>query len=261
MGTMTEPAAEERLVGADRVLAVLVQLAEHPTGVTLDEMAHSINAPKPTAHRALATLRRAGLAEQVSRGLYVLGDEFFRLAFRNYSQRPEAELIRPALEALVARFGETVHYAVLDGADVVYRAKLDPPAGSIRLTSVVGGRNPAQYTAVGKLLLSHRVHSAEELADALGASTFPGRTPSSFTDTASLWEELQRTRDRGYAIDDQENELGVNCIAVPVQLDPALPPTGAVSVSALAFRLPLAELIEHAVEIRAIVDRPPRTAD
>ncbi len=161
---MTEPtssrdsgAPEEKLVGADRVIAVLTELADHPLGVTLDELAGTLRSSKPTVHRALATLRRAGLADMTGRGVYVLGDEYLRLAFRNLDGRPETARIQPLLEQLSAEYGETAHYAVLSGKDIVYRAKADPPQGAVRLTSVIGGRNPAYRTAVGKALLSGRL--------------------------------------------------------------------------------------------------------
>src|SRR6478609_9342386 len=111
---------EARLVGSDRVLAVLKELARHPDGVGLDELTRAIGSPKPTVHRALQSLRRAGLADQDARGHYVLGDELLRLAFAHHEARPEHVRVRPLLESLAARFGETAHYAVLDGAEVVY---------------------------------------------------------------------------------------------------------------------------------------------
>ncbi len=119
----------ERLVGADRVIAVLTELAEHPLGVTLDELAGILDTKKPTVHRALATLRRAGLADLVGRGVYMLGDEYLRLAFRNLDGRPDNARIQPLLEDLARQFGETAHYAILSGTDIVYRAKMDPARG------------------------------------------------------------------------------------------------------------------------------------
>jgi DNA-binding IclR family transcriptional regulator len=246
---------EERLVGADRVLAVLIELADHPSGVSLDELAQRLHSSKSTVHRALASLRRARLATQLGRGIYVLGDEFIRLAFRNQAGRPDGALIEPVLRDLVHRFGETAHYAVLEGNEVVYRAKVDPSQGGVRLTSVVGGRNPAYRTAVGKLLLSFEAADEVELRALVGAGPFEARTPNTITTVDALWAELQATRKRGYAVDDQENELGVNCVAVPVQLDEAMKPTGAVSVSALAFRFPLDRLVTELPEIRAAVAR------
>ncbi|GAA1918379.1 IclR family transcriptional regulator [Microbacterium aoyamense] len=248
-----------KLVGSDRVLAVLIELAEHPAGATLDELTQALQSPKSTIHRALTSLRTARLATQLSRGVYVLGDEFIRLAFENYAARPDAALVEPILRALSERFGETAHYAVLEGPDVVYRAKVDPPAGAMRLTSVVGGRNPAYRTAVGKLLLADTVRSESELRRVVGEQPLEKRTPRTETDPAALWAELQRIRELGYAVDDQENEPGVNCVAVPLRLGDDLPARGAVSVSAVAFRLPLAELVARVDEVRAIT-ADPRTA-
>lgn len=243
------PDPDHRLVGADRVLAVLIELGAHPRGVTLDELAQTLQSPKSTVHRAVVSLKRAGLATQIGRGEYLLGDEFLRIAFRNYADRPDAALITPILEQLSQTFGETVHYAVLDGAEVVYRAKTDPPGGGVRLTSVIGGRNPAYRTAVGKLLLSYAVDSEAALREVLGPEPLVAQTPHTLTDPTALWQELRVTRERGYAVDDQENEIGVNCVAVPAGLDSHLRPTGAVSVSALAFRTPLDSLIARVGEI------------
>ena len=146
---------DARLVGSDRVLAVLRALAQHPQGVSLDGLARAVDSPKPTVHRALMSLRRTGFAVLDGRGWYVLGDDFLQLAFAYHEARPEHVRVLPALERLANQFGETAHYAVLDGRSIVYRAKVDPPAGAVRLTSTIGGRNPAHCTAVGKLLLSY----------------------------------------------------------------------------------------------------------
>jgi IclR family transcriptional regulator, acetate operon repressor len=246
----------ERLVGSDRVLAVLVELADHPNGVTLDALAHRMRSSKSTVHRALTSLKRARLAQQTGRGVYLLGDEFVRLALRHQAERPESARIEPALRELAERYGETAHYAVLQGDEVVYRAKVDSPQGGVRLTSEVGGRNPAYRTAVGKLLLAFAVSDQDALVERVGPGPFEARTPKTITDIDALWAELVRTRSRGYAVDDQENELGVNCVAVPVRIEPRSAPIGAVSVSALAFRLPLARLEAESPDIHACVARP-----
>lgn len=246
----------DRLVGADRVIAVLTELAEHPAGVTLDELAGTLQSPKPTVHRALATLRRAGLADTIGRGVYILGDEYLRLAFRNLDGRPEIARMQPLLEDLASRFGETAHYAVLSGSDIVYRAKMDPPQGAVRLTSVIGGRNPAYRTAVGKVLLSSRVRHVDDLTAVFGAFPLEQKTPHTLTTADALLAELEATRARGFGIDDEENEVGIACVAVPVVLDGSSVPTGAVSVSAVRFRCPLERLVDAVPEIRqAITDR------
>ncbi len=245
---------EERVVGADRVLAVLVELADHPAGATLDELAHRMGSSKSTVHRALASLRRAGLATQPSRGTYLLGDEFLRLAFRHHEARPDEARITPALARLSATYGEAAHYAVLDGTDVVYRAKVNPPTGGIRLSSVVGGRNSAHATGVGKVLLADLIEDREQLREHYaGLTTLERRTGTTIGTVDELWDELVRTKARGFGIDAEENELGVSCVAVPVR-NPAGKVTGAVSVTALVFRTPLQRLIGDVETIQAIVD-------
>ncbi|KMS73073.1 IclR family transcriptional regulator [Streptomyces viridochromogenes] len=244
-----------RLVGSDRVLAVLKELARYPDGVGLEELTRVVASPKPTVHRALGALRRAGLADQDARGHYVLGNEFLRMAFAHHEARPEQVRLRPVLEALARRFGETAHYAVLDGREVVYRAKVDPPTGAVRLTSTIGGRNPAHTTAVGKLLLARRLATVEEVEAWIGGSPLERRTARSLCTAAALHHDLSVTRERGYGIDDQENEAGVNCLALPVYPTSPTVPAGAVSVSALAYRTPPAVLVDALDEMRALLGR------
>lgn len=245
--------SDERLVGSDRVLSVLVQLAALPEGATLDEIARMTGHPKATVHRALASLQRAGLALKSGRGHYILGDEFLRLAFAHHEARPEHVRIRPLLQRLAERFGETAHFAVLDDHDVVYRAKVDPPSGAMRLTSTVGGRNPAHCTGVGKLLLSYRLRDLPAVVEWIDGRPLERRTPNTATTAEQLHGRLRDARRRGYSIDDEENEPGVNCIAFPVFLGSPAEPSGAVSVSALAYRTSVAELVAAADEIRGII--------
>ncbi|MFV0253212.1 MAG: IclR family transcriptional regulator [Beutenbergiaceae bacterium] len=247
----------QKLVGADRVLAVLTLLADYPAGTTLDELVRVSSHPKATVHRALASLERAGLCRKVGRGRYILGDEFLRLAFAHHEARPEHVRVQPVLRGLVERFGETAHFAVLDADEVVYRAKLDPPAGAVRLTSTVGGRNPAHCTAVGKLLLSSHLTDRHDVTHWLAGRELTQRTANTITTIAALTQELARVRERGYGVDDQENEPGINCIAFPVFLGSPTQPSGAVSVSALAYRTPLSTLTAAAEEIRTLVRNPP----
>lgn len=257
--------AETRLVGSDRVLAVLRELAQRPAGATLDELSRAVGSPKATVHRALAALRRAGFAAQDSPGHYQLGDEFLRLAFTHHEDRPDHVRIRLALQTLAHRFGETAHYAVLDlgldlgpgpahdAAHVVYRAKVDPPAGGVRLTSVVGGRNLAHATAVGKLLLAHALPDDAAVRTWAADRPLEGRTASTITSVDALVAALAQVRRDGYAVDDEENETGIVCLAVPAYLMSAGTPSGAVSVSAVRFRTPLESLRAAVDEIRAVV--------
>lgn len=245
---------ETRVVGSDRVLNVLVELANYPHGVTLDDMAKAVRSPKTTVHRALASLCRAGLANKDGRGHYILGDEFLRLAFSHHESRPDHLRVQPILRQLAERYEETAHYAILDGANIIYRAKVDPSSGSIRLTSTIGGRNPAHCTAIGKVLLSLRLTSLSDVKQWIENRVLSRRTPNTVTTAEGLHRELELVRERGYGVDDEENELGVNCIAFPYYLSSPQVASGAISISALSYRTPLHDLVRDVTTIRAIVE-------
>ncbi|MFF2844118.1 IclR family transcriptional regulator [Paenarthrobacter sp. NPDC057981] len=253
VGSLPDKAPEERVVGSDRVLAVLVELANHPDGIGLEEMARTVNSPKATVHRALASLRRAGLAGQLDRGRYVLGDEFLRMAFANHEARPDHVRVRPILEALTARFGETAHYAVLEGESIVYRGKVDPSVGAMKLTSTVGGRNPAHSTGVGKLMLSYDLLTEDSVTEWIGKRTLTKRTDRTVVTAQELHTELNMIRRQGYSIDDRENESDVNCIAFPAFFGSPSRPTGGISISAIAHRTPLKVLVDSIPAIQKIL--------
>ena len=242
------------LVGTDRVLAVLTELARHAGGASLEELTRAVASPKPTVHRALASLCRFGLATRNGHGRYALGDEFLRLAFAHHEARPDHLRVVPVLTTLAERYGETAHYAVLDGHTVVYRAKVDPPAGALRLSSTVGGRNPVHSTAVGKLLLAYALTDDAAVTAWVREQPLPQRTPRTLTSADALAAELRTIRAHGYAVDDQENEPGIVCLAVPVFLTSPTRPSGAVSVSAPVSRTPLATLVAAVDAIRATVE-------
>lgn len=240
-------------VGAARVLAVLTTLATLPAGASLEELATRLGQNKATVHHSLGTLCDSRLAIRDKHGHYVLGDEFLRLAFAHYEARPEDPRILPLLERLVARFGEAAHVAVLDGRDVVYRAKLDPSHGAVRLASTIGGRNPAHATGVGKALLADRLLSLDAVRAWVGRAPLERRTARTAVTAEELHRRLGATRARGFALDDRENEDVVNCIAFPLCLGPGPAASHAVSVSALAYRTSCDELVAAADDIRGII--------
>ncbi|MFZ1062732.1 MAG: IclR family transcriptional regulator C-terminal domain-containing protein [Acidimicrobiales bacterium] len=98
--------------------------------------------------------------------------------------------MQPILRQLAERYEETAHYAILDGPDIIYRAKVDPSSGSIRLTSTIGGRNPAHSTAIGKVLLAQRLTSLSDVARWIGTRTLIRRTSRTVTSAHELHREL-----------------------------------------------------------------------
>ncbi len=225
--------------GVDRALEVIAYLGAHPSGVSLHELAGATGTPKPTLHRILRSLRDRGFAAQPEPGGdYFLGPAAVEAAFRFHSGLDLRRILRPLLLRVQQDAGQTVHLGALDGADVVYLDKLEADLG-IRLSSVVGGRNPAHVTGVGKALLAAALPGAAAVeAWVERHGPLAARTPHSVTTASGLARELDATRSRGYAIDDEESEEGLLCVATVVPLVfGAASPTVAISITGLRTRM------------------------
>lgn len=243
------------LTGADRVLATLKTLAGHSSGVSLDAISRELDAPKSSIHRALAALRRAGFADQDERGRYRLGSELVRITFDYHERRDEVDLVQPVLGSLSEWLSETAHYAQLEGAEVVYLAKIEPTGQAITMSSRIGGRNPAHSTGVGKALLAHVLEDDAAVREYVARhGPLERRTEYTLTSARALAEDLSIARERGFALDRQESELGVNCIAFPLFLGSGRRPSGAISVSAVAMRTDVERLEAVAERIRSAIE-------
>ena len=245
----------ESTTAADRVLVVMKLLAELPNPVRLEDLTRELRVPKSTVHRMLTTLRRAGWATRDEDGRYSVSLEFLRVAFKYYDTLDEPNIVGSTLQALVGAFGETAYYATLDGPGVAYLAMVTAP-GYMHTAALVGARQPAHLTGLGKALLAYALPERGAV-DHFVATHGPLRagTQKSITNAAALHRELSATRQRGYAVDDQENEPGVVCIAFPVFLGPSQQPTGAISVAAIELRTPLEKLVARSEEAQAIIRR------
>ena len=229
--------SESPVESVDRALRILALIGETGQGLTLDELAGRLKMPKSTVHRILGALKHRGFAAQPEpSGPYFLGTELLATAFRFYEALDLRALIRPVLSGLREEFNETVHMAVLEGKEVVYQDKVET-SHSIRMTSIVGGRNPAHSTGVGKALLAWTYPTNEALR--AWASQYPSlerRTGHTLTSVARLVEEMRVIRERGFALDMEENEVGVRCVGVPVFLGRSAP-VAAISVTAPKDRM------------------------
>jgi DNA-binding IclR family transcriptional regulator len=245
--------AASGLTGVDRVLACLQLLGAEPDGVGLEELARALDSPKSSTHRALAALTRAGFVEQDRDLRYRLGFGFLQLAFSYYERLDRPRLAQPVLAELAEMFGETAHYAELDGDEVVYLGQARPRGERVQMTARIGGRNPAYCTGVGKALLAHALPDGDAVARFVELhGPLAQRTSKTLTNAGALGDELRATLDRGYALDREESDPGINCIAFPLSLGSARP-SGAISVAALANRTPLEALINRADEIRRVI--------
>ena len=214
----------------DRALLTLQVLARAGArGMSLAELAAELGLNKSTVHRVLAALRFRGFVTQQASGVYALGSAATRLSDDFFGDENLPVLLHPALVALCGVADELVHLGVLDGTQVVYLDKVEPER-SVRVWSAVGRRRPAVTTALGRALLAYRGTDPSMLAGYVRAAG-----ERAVVDVDAVWDVLERARARGYATEDQENEPGISCVAVPLLR--AGSAVAAVSVTAPAERM------------------------
>jgi|SRR6516225_5940647 len=220
----------------DRSLAILDALANAREDASLAELAEKVKLHKSTVHRLTSILERHRIVERDSRsGRYRLGLRLFELgsiAIGRFNIRDRAH---PHLEKLLYEVDETVHLCALDAGEVLYLDKMEP-VRSVRMASRIGRRNPAHCTSVGKAIMAFLPEP--ETDDILRQHGLKRLTANTITTPAALKADLKVIRDRGYSIDNEENEEGVRCIGAAV-LDHSGRPIAAISVSAPSFRLPM----------------------
>ena len=218
----------------DRALGLLDALAQQPNGATLTELSLRLRLHKSTAHRLVMVLERHHLVcRQPETGRYRLGLKLFELGSRAVASTDLREQARPHLQRVLYETEETVHLCVLDEGEVVYVDKVEPQR-SVRMASSMGRRMPAHCTAVGKAMLAEL--SETEVDEIVRRSGLRRVTRHTITTPAELSAELRAIRARGYALDNEENEEGVRCVAAAVR-DSNGHPVAAISVSGPSFRI------------------------
>lgn len=220
-----------------RAFEIVEVLAEHAP-MSLSALARRADLPLSTVHRLVGTLVSLGYVRADAEKRYALSPRMIHLGER--SGRMVSHWAIPYLARLVDELGETANLAQLDGDRVVYVAQV-PSRHSMRMFTEVGRRVHPHCTAVGKALLA-RLPGPR--VDALVERTgLPVHTSHTITTVERLREELATIRDSGYAVDDEEQELGVRCVAVALD-DGPLPL--AFSVSGPVPRM-TSDLVDRAV--------------
>lgn len=208
------PARTYRVEALARGLAVLSRFDQTTRDLSLTEIAASTGLSKSTTFRILKTLEEAGyLARHSGTQRYSPGLKVLELGFTALSNLGIRDAARPHLERLSQETGETASLSLLDGLEVVYIDR-------VRNRSIVGvvlglgSRIPAHCASMGKAMLAHL--PAEALATLLEGAPLIPCTPRSIVDTAAIQRELARIRRRGFALNEQELELGLRAVAAPI---------------------------------------------
>ncbi|WP_413762734.1 IclR family transcriptional regulator [Variovorax sp. Varisp41] len=195
-------------------LAVMDWMARQARACRVTDVANAFGMARSNAHRTLQTLVECGWAVQdADTSAYRPSLRLFELGAMVSEAADIGALLRPHLAALAQASGETIHLAVLDGAEIVYLDKFDSPL-PVAAYSRIGGRAPACCVASGKAMLAAARLDAAALRALFG--TLQPHTPHSIVDFDALQAELERSRARGYAENREEWRLGVCGLGVPV---------------------------------------------
>ena len=207
--------------------------------LTVAEVAGLVNISRAAARRCLHTLSVLGYA-RANEGSYRLTPKTLSLGYAYLSASPIARVAQPVLEEVSARLHESSSMTVLDGDEIVYVAR----AATQRIISVglsVGSRLPSYCTSMGRVLLAFSGEG--ELDSYMGRIQLVRQTPHTIVEASLLRRELQRVRAEGYSLVDQELELGLRSIAVPVRQTDGRA-VAAINVGAQAARVDLATMTQ-----------------
>lgn len=223
---------------ADRIFTILETLAEHGSMRIID-LSDMLGLHKSTVHRLLASLISMGyVTHNEASGAYSLTFKLVEISGKILKNTDILTLVHPYMLELSEKCEETVHFVQRSGNTVIYLDKTEAPsvkARSFRLSSQVGLTRPMYCSGVGKAILAQL--PTEEVADIWNSCTIEKRTEHTITSLEALNRELETVRETGYALDNEENELGIRCIAVPVS-DYRGRPIYAISISSLSSRMP-----------------------
>lgn len=196
-----------------RALSILERLAE-ADGMTLTDLAQSVGLAPSTTHRLLTTLQQRRFAAfDEEYGVWVIGVGAFNVGNAFLRNRRIVTLGRPVMRRLMEDVGETVNLAVQDQNELVYVTQFESHA-PMRAFFRPGRRAPMHASAVGKAMLAEMDDAV--LTEVLHQKGMPRFTAKTIVDPAELRRELQRIRERGWAVDDEEHTVGMRCVAATI---------------------------------------------
>jgi IclR family acetate operon transcriptional repressor len=207
-------AGRYRIQAIERAVAILNAFTPDEPEMGVSDLAQRLSLHKSTVHRFVVNLEAAGLLERNrTTSRYRLGLRIFELGSQVLAQMNLWEEAPPFLEGLVRDTGETGHLAIFDGGEAIYIEKVEARR-ALRIPSAIGRGYPAHATSLGKALLAHQSpHIIEAVIAERGLARCASRT---ICDREQLLDELERVRQVGYAIDDEEYEEGLRCIGAPI---------------------------------------------
>jgi DNA-binding IclR family transcriptional regulator len=210
---VTRAEKESPATAVERALGILEAVSQRSGGMTNADLSRRLEIPKSSASYILRALEKHGYVRRDGDGRYRLGMKVLSLSRHALVGIDVREIALPIMRDLMNRSHLTVHLAILDGDEAVYIEKVDSP-GFIKMDTWVGKRMEIHTTGVGKALAAHEPR--ERIERIVNERSLRRVTPKSITQPARFFKELERVREMGFGIDDEENSLGVRCLGAPI---------------------------------------------
>lgn len=237
-----------------RTFTIIEYLSKSARAMSLKEISTACSLPLTTTHRLLNSLCSLDYATNESNGHYRLSYKLFEVSSKIVSQTNLISIAKPILDDLSERLGESVHLVVRSGNNIVYVYKVVCAIGSIQMASRIGMTLPMYRCAVGKVILS--TLDDAEIIDIFNSSEIVATGPNTIVNLEKFLEEINRIRQLGYAVDDEENEKGIKCVAVSLACK-SENASYAFSVSSIKSRLPeprVRKIAEIMLEVKTKIE-------
>ncbi len=229
-------------------LNLLTLLGNYPDGVALSDLAAEAGLPTSTAYRLLgAMVAHKFVTFDPATRCYQLGLKVFELGHQVSSVKSLVEIATPAMQRLADVTHELISLAVLEHHEMVILKRIEPKE-RLHIKAYVEGRFALHTTSLGKSLLAYMLENEREKV--LQNLTLTRMTERTMTDLGALREELRRTRERGYGICDEENDVGIRAVGAPI-LNAQGRVQAALSVATLTFRRSLSDLEQFVPDVQA----------
>ncbi len=233
-----------------KTLDILETIRATESGFRLADLSRKVELPKATVYRILTTLEGRGYLDRSADGSYRMAKKLFDLQRTEPLEQRLNRVAQPLMERLVAASKETVNLGILDAGEVVVINTVESPQ-AVRMSSKIGNRRLLHSTALGKVLLAGKPD--KEVQRLIRMKGTPRLTAETLTTKAAVLAEIQKVRQQGWALDNQENEVEGRCIGAPV-VGPDGQVAAALSISGPVFRMDMSRARSLVAELRAICE-------
>jgi IclR family KDG regulon transcriptional repressor len=233
----------------DRALDILLCFTQTEPNLTLTQISERVGMHKSTVYRLLATMEHKRFVQRLDDATYRLGLGLVELGFSVLKSNNIHRQALPHMQRLAAEYRENVDLGILDGTHVLYLQVIESQQ-RVKIASAPGQRLPAFCTATGKAFLAYL---PDRQVQSILKADHHKYTQHTTTLISEIRQQLQLTRERGFAISEQEFEDGINAVAAPI-LDANQYPVAAMAIVGPAFRLTSERLLELGHPLRATTD-------